>query len=936
LWSSWPRLNSGRPCKLEQIAKYGQDWYVSGPGNFAGTTYQARVIAYVYVHVLAQARLGWIELFDDTPIGVSGETSGPGDDARLEFGERHHPVEVQAKHGLKAGTKLFEAIADVRDRSVSENPTDVIFIVDRGSSKTVHRDFARDLERFRSGRTDGLGPEIIRISKELGRDQNLLQRLYVAAIDLDSASDPDAKTMMQLLESILEDRDQAAAAWAVLTSDAAEVCTKKLRRTRKELVDLLTAAKIKVQVPSKDERFVRQLDLSKRLLSEEKSAAALSVLGILEADLKGQNVDAAIRYRAAQHRSSALLQLGRSTEALNAARTALDFNQTGLHAIRNAAYAAAEMGELRLARMFIDRAFAVDGTDPEVWAMRAQIFAMLQQPLETPPAAISETESYQLALAQIATNAEDWRAVDEITSRLISRGSRDPRMLYLRVTTLATLSERNESAEGDELRANAMRLTGELVESLPEDAPLRAKLLVIRAELRRKAGDKTGSDEDIQRAIEINDTDPDAVAHLALSQLHAGRADYALQTLRIREVDKYPMLLVIRAQAFAEIGDDKAARRDLEASMARVAEATQPDALRMFATEVALALHDPALAERCLDAISSPAFAAEMQSTLRGRAAFQRGDADAMIEHFRAATATTTTIKPKLFAELGQRLLRLGRANDAIAVFDEVGSGNLPLYAHRDYAGALMQANDLQRAAKIVHEAGDLSTAPDWAISIGADLATRQGDMARSVELLEILSKRFPDDLRIIYELARRLVATKQTAPATDHLDQLVARAWELEPSERMALAHLLKEASRFSDGIAIAFSAFRVSQQDPAMHRGLATLLLTEEAIPTTFDEVVGDQTYVRLISDDEVKREYVIYADGPIDPIRNELSLDDATKTGLIGKRVGETFVMNADTWAKTAGPSRKFCRRLYTPSATSSSISRIGFPQSHSLFI
>lgn len=856
----------------------------------------------MYVHVLAQARLGWVELFDDTPVGVSGETSGPGDDARLEFGERHDPIEIQAKHGLKAGAKLSEAIAQIRDRSAAEKPTDVIVVVDRGSSKTVHREFARDLERSRTGRTDGLRAEITRIAEELGPDKQILERLYVAAADIESPSDPDAKAMTHLLESVLEDPEQATAALAVLTTDAGDICTKKLRRTRKELVSLLTNAKIKVRLPMKDERFMRQLDLSKRLLAEEKAAAVLSVLSILDADLKGQDADPSIRYRAAQHRAAALIQLGRPSEALSAARMALDFDAQGIHALRIAAHAAAEAGDLQLAKTFADRALASDPNDPDVWAMRAQIFAMCDTTPENPPGSIAETEAYQFALAQVAATAGDWPRVEEITAALLARGLRHPRTLYLRVMALANLSERDESTEGAERRANAIRLADDAIDALAEDAPLRGKLLVTRSELRRQAGDTAGSEEDVKRAIEINDTDPDAVAHLAIAQLHGGRADYALQTLRIGAADEYPMLLVIRAQAFAETGDEHAARRDLDASMSRADEAPQPDALRIFAAEAALTLHDAGLAERYLNAISSRSFAAEMQSTLRGRAAFERGDVDAMLEHFRAAASAAPAIKPKLFAELGQRLLRLGRTADAVAVFDEIGLRELAPHAHGEYAGALMEANDLPRAARIVEDAGDPQAAPAWAVSIAADIAVRQGDIARSVALLKILADRRPDDLRLLYELAQRLVAMNQKEAAGNYLDRLVARVSELEPSERMAVAYLLKEASRFADAVPIAFSAFRLAQQDPAMHRGFASLLMTADTVQTSFTGAVGDQTYVRLKSDEDTEREYVIYADAPIDPLRNELSLEDATKAQLVGKREGDTFILNPNNWRKT----------------------------------
>ena len=64
---------------------------MSGDATFAGTTYQAGVIAFVYVHGLLEQRLGWFELFDDTPVAVSGAVNGPGDDAGVEFASAARP-----------------------------------------------------------------------------------------------------------------------------------------------------------------------------------------------------------------------------------------------------------------------------------------------------------------------------------------------------------------------------------------------------------------------------------------------------------------------------------------------------------------------------------------------------------------------------------------------------------------------------------------------------------------------------------------------------------------------------------------------------------------------------------------------------------------------------------------------------------------------------
>jgi hypothetical protein len=128
---------------------------VSGDATFAGTNYQASVIAYVFVHILTETKLRWVAIADDTPSAVSAEVSGPGDDARVEFRTGSAPVEIQAKHGLKP-QKCIEAFEAIRDRSTSADATGVLLVIDSTSSSSIRNDLWRDLERLRSGRSDGL------------------------------------------------------------------------------------------------------------------------------------------------------------------------------------------------------------------------------------------------------------------------------------------------------------------------------------------------------------------------------------------------------------------------------------------------------------------------------------------------------------------------------------------------------------------------------------------------------------------------------------------------------------------------------------------------------------------------------------------------------------------------------------------------------------
>lgn len=91
---------------------------MGGPATLAGTNYQAGVIVFVFVHMPAQRRLGWLTPLDDTPLAVSAETGGPGDDVEVEFGEAQ-ALEVRAKAGLTGDAALTDAIRGTLRGSVS-------------------------------------------------------------------------------------------------------------------------------------------------------------------------------------------------------------------------------------------------------------------------------------------------------------------------------------------------------------------------------------------------------------------------------------------------------------------------------------------------------------------------------------------------------------------------------------------------------------------------------------------------------------------------------------------------------------------------------------------------------------------------------------------------------------------------------------------------
>jgi tetratricopeptide (TPR) repeat protein len=868
---------------------------MSGAATFFGTNYQAGVIAFVYTHILKQAPLAWFEHFIDVPLAISGETDGPGDDARIEFGPRHPAIEVQAKHGFTAGAKLSEFIADVRVRSHGDTQTKVVLVVDRTSSRAVRVDVPLDLDRYRSGRGERLRNDVKTLVDTLGADAALLHRLHVATVDVDRAADAERRFATHLLEDALVDSSQAAAAWDVLSQDASHLCAKQLRRTRQDIINLLAAKGIAVRPPEKDEAVMQQLDLSRRLLAQDKGNLAFSLLGMIEADAKGTDASPLVWYRIRQHRATALLLMRRANEALASAQQALDIDPNGIHALLTASQAAFELGDLATAQTFLNRGLTVNQDSAEVWSIKVQVDAIQGAFATDPPASVMASDAYQFALAQMAMNAGRWLEVVSITKHLVACGKRAPRILLLLTTALAALSEQDDSGEH---RVEAEQFASDALEAIGDDHPLAVRFLVLRADLRRERGDDVGGEQDLERARNLNDRDPDALARLAQAQLYAGKAEYALQTLSVKETEEYPMLLIVRAQARFRLNDATRARQDLDAAVAHAADAADPDACRVYAAETALQIKDIELAERLLDAITNTAVAPEMRAALRGRIAFERRDAAAMEVAFRDGAAIAPGIKAKLFSELAQRLLRLDHAREAVTIFEEIGLEALPSELHGDYAGALMASNELVKAAKIVGDAMTSTAPPEWALRIAAEIAVRQGDVTHALELLARVAALHPDDVDVAYELARRLLLMRQPQAAMAYIDALVAQAGTLDPQRKLAVAHLLKEAGRRDEAITMGFVAYRAAPQDAAIHRAFGDLLMLDPQ-PIHHPGVVAADTYVKLTSDDGEEREYVIYAEPPIDPRSHEMLLAQAESAGYAGKRVGDVIVQHAGTW-------------------------------------
>ena len=885
---------------------------MGGDATFTGTTYQARVIAFLYVHVLARMRLGWFAPADDTPLAVSGETDGPGDDARLEFGSKLPPAEVQAKHGLTGGAELDKVVDRLRRKTPEDSIVPVVLTVDRHrTSRWILSHLPTDLGRLRSGRSDALRPETERIRDELvesGASESVLHALYVAPVDVDSAQDPEAKHAFSLLQtSILDDPDQAAAAWAVLVDDAAEICARRERRTRKDLVGLLQGANIAVRPPAKDDPWHRDLDFTKQLMAKRLFEPALAQLKDVEQRLnQGKDVGPHVRYRFFAQRAIALVNLSRGGEALSDARRALEYEPAGLEALRAACQAAMMDGDLAAADGFAERAVEAHPDDGSAWGVKAQAAAARGNPIPRPPEAVANSIPFKKALAQIALVNGDQQAFLELSADLLREEERSPTILFNRANFLIDAPSSSVGISDEERFAEVERLATEVIDALAGSPdPLLVKCLVLRSSARDLLGRAEEAREDLASARKLQADDVDALAHEAQARVRSGDLTGARELLRYPSVEDVPELVALRARLAALSDAEADARRDLQSAIAGAERSRNPDRIRLAVVDVALLLDDFDLAEGTLAGVSPEREKDPQYLAMKGRLAFARDRIEDGVAAYREGERLHPDARPLLLSELGSNLLQAGRGSEAVEVFSELRPPEIPAEALRTYAAALIETDSLQALQQLLEALPGDEPLPSWALAAATELAVRQEDPDAAIRHLGNLVESGQGRVGARVELARLLLETGRPADARPHV-QILRDRDDLTAIQRMQVAQLLHALGQEDEALPLAHEAFRTRPGDARINRAFIMMTFMGKGSPPSAD-VVGPDTYVRLEGGRGEVMEYMIVSGPDVDPRRNELSLEDAEIAGLVGKKVGDRVErvggLEATEWGITA---------------------------------
>ncbi|RED17490.1 NACHT domain-containing protein [Parasphingopyxis lamellibrachiae] len=224
---------------------------IGGSAAGGGFSFQAAVCAIAAIHLLRETRLGWLhDLVDDTPIAISVETGGPGDD--LQFTLRNHEiVEVQVKRGLRRGRHLWEPLISlatgIRDGTISYG----ILAISPDSSRTIKHNLARDLRRLGDGREDGLSEIakdlVTRLRSSGLPTENTCAKLRIVTVSAIPEDNQSIAAATGSLGELLSRPYEAANAWNALASDSMSLIEHRGRRTIETAVRCIERAGINVK-----------------------------------------------------------------------------------------------------------------------------------------------------------------------------------------------------------------------------------------------------------------------------------------------------------------------------------------------------------------------------------------------------------------------------------------------------------------------------------------------------------------------------------------------------------------------------------------------------------------------------------------------------------------------------------------------------------------
>ena len=279
-----------------------------GAAGAGGFSFQAAVSAIAYVHSLRGTPVQWTgDLTASSPVSVSCETGGPGDDISLELADGN-TVEVQAKKGLRANNALWSVLGSLAEGINSDRCTYGILIVCPSSSNAIRRDFAKAIRRISDKRYDSPSKqqsELVQYLEQRGYDPaKICARLRIQTVSALSYQGDAIAAARAELGHICADTSQIMSAWSVLYKDALLAIEMQGRRTASSLVSVLETSEISIKSYEHDSPATISQSLLKWIDATTEEFSVLGMHEPLSTDNTWIKLDAAVNDVSINHDSS--------------------------------------------------------------------------------------------------------------------------------------------------------------------------------------------------------------------------------------------------------------------------------------------------------------------------------------------------------------------------------------------------------------------------------------------------------------------------------------------------------------------------------------------------------------------------------------------------------------------------------------------------------
>lgn len=903
---------------------------MSGRGTGGGIDFQARVLAWVYVHILCGHPLSWTRLRSKAiPQAVSTETGTAGDDVVVELAGTNVWFDAQAKKGFSRGADFDSVIEGFISILAEDELPHCFLVVDRSSSGTIADELPEDLNRMRGGRFDGLRPigEHVRSIAARLSGEHVLDRLRVVTMDLLLEGSAHQDSALQKLREVLEHHEVAPQVWEILIADAVRLIREAGRRDRNALVTLveshgfLTASQeaasdldtIGVSMPTtsaagrssdrpregsdrlKRDSWAERLELAKRLIDEGHTSAAEPLLADLERDSRTAQEVRTGRELARLENLAGIAKLrgGHLKVALAHFRQAVALDPSYFAAYVNAAHVHLNEGDAETAFNLSGKAIELEPMTAASWAVLTQAATQLGREVDV-PSELADNPDILAAKGRGAFALRDWdRGIPLLRRANQLSPTPDPQHLVTLASALAyKASEVSDIAEDALQEAAALSERALILLERSPNAALQTEALVIRGQALAQLGDTQAADETLAKAAEVGSGNWRPIYLLALARLEGGDGAGAL-----RIIDSFPNgagvgpVRVARARALALEGRNDESKAEIEHALVVAAGTDELQAVYAMAVETALLAEYDALAGRLL-ADPPPSLERSDLAVLRARLADRLGDWPGAEQQYEIAIASAKDAR-SIRVEFGIGLLRNGKPREAVVQFENVPQSARDAVFSKYLARALTEVGEWSRAATVAEDTLRSDPSTRWPAELLADIAGKRGDLARQQAILTELHERHPHEIRYLLQLIQVLVATNSHDAALPFLAKASSDA-RLTAYDRLFLAGLHIAAGQPAEALPLAFAALRAEPDNERVQVAYINVFLQHsEATPDLDVSQVGANTHVVLQDTRGQKTGYTIFDTPPTSAARGEYLSDDPAVQPLLGKRIGDKVV-------------------------------------------